>query len=1449
MPIDPITSLYSGTNDFESRGSETKSIGERIVSNAETVIAILKSHSVACDNKHEVRQYGEYVGANQVRSTIYSLEEKSDYVGILELPETTGIRYTEAEKAYVLGIIERQIMDGDLGTVSTLWHEAMVVLADSAWNYSDVWRGAEGPIDRSGKLHKLYSSIRTPAKVREEAEKERDFDIKSGKVYEGFAEAFSAESIETTEAGLRSLDAYEQYQVRHSMVRRISKSLNSEKTAGRNYFSQPGINADPILIEYTVQFNDTQSLREALAKNLEEAGVRVSDLGHLRLNTAIRPGEVANLLQDASQGDRVLILASFSEIDPEELFRLVDNGDLTSEERVEYLTRASHYSPEKVIEHIDVELLSDPSYYTLGINLVRQLSPVRVIQLAKSHGAMQRFIEDEEVKRALKENVVDRVKEANTFLSAVVLTRHLQTEGLDFTDDPTISEAIASKIEGSILKEVSAGLLEVSDAEVFQDVTSKGYDAIVAEATAYLESRKSSNRPTKLEEQDPIDAVKTLAQIVSGQFSRPFGKRYTLEDNPVNIACYEVVLRSTPASELEDFINESYFLVQSETLSHKLLQAYRDVETAGIEKILFEAVSGLHFTSLSKDEQDWLTTKFDSYLHSLENDGLEAEPHILTSILKFVTLLDDENKKIDIARRVVKHNSGDISYFHNVELYASIYLRSAREEEEEFFNNIYRFVQVIPHEELLQMLDAEQDVRNVLNLLVLTGKSPEDRAALFDRVKGRFRTLSEFSSFDDLMHYQMLGILSEEEGSLSLIRSFKKLGLILSQEELATIRADFHSTFDVANAAIVSGIKALELDPTLSKSAIIDYIRLCINSDDRTDVVSDPSYLRVAGVYIDNPEGLVDLISSNREIDWNAGARDLFKSVVIPKSHDIRSFPRYILTSMFDLTDEEVESFLSLYSTKDLRDGVTAKLQMAGDLIYLANIPSGVILVREIADRISSAKKDSGRVRRILRASRVLNEAGVDIDSQVELREDADLAEMASLYNKAFIKYVTKLLKIREEDSDFVESRLDILSHKNMLDIYASLLSSYKDRGYSESIDLVSDFIRAVLLDRYEDWRNRSELSKQQLGILDTSDKLHSWISPTNLHIEIDKTQDVEAEKAPPLDKLSEARKIAEGFIADVKSLVPSDEESLASLRKGLEKIKQQRKYSSNVQKRQNLKSVEVAMEAKLELVVSALKLGSDIEDLTYREISDRLSSISSYIYKLPELAGAVRKISSACSHAVDSLHSLSKAVTTDISSDFSVEDTDDAWTLLNIGMLPVQTCQSWKGGIYNECLPAYIADPDKRAIVARDEHGRIIGRAILRLVNADISEHSGDASTDDRTGVKEPSILLEPTYVLADSKRVTNAIYRLARKKSLSMGVPLIVSARVALDELQDGLDGEGFEQVEFGSIPVGIRESRNKYQYSDTLGNRNVTRPGGSELVLHSATAFIPNTYKVLA
>ncbi len=196
MPNDHITSLYPDINELESSRSETNTIGEHIISNAEAVISLLKLHSKARDNKHEVWHGSEYVGANQVRSTIYSLEEQSDYVGILELPESTGIRYTEAEKAYVLGIIERQIMDGDISTVSTLWHQAMVALANSAWNYSDVWRGAEGPIDQSGKLHKLYSSIRTPVHVREEAEKERDFDIKSGKVYMDFAEAFSSESIE-----------------------------------------------------------------------------------------------------------------------------------------------------------------------------------------------------------------------------------------------------------------------------------------------------------------------------------------------------------------------------------------------------------------------------------------------------------------------------------------------------------------------------------------------------------------------------------------------------------------------------------------------------------------------------------------------------------------------------------------------------------------------------------------------------------------------------------------------------------------------------------------------------------------------------------------------------------------------------------------------------------------------------------------------------------------------------------------------------------------------------------------------------------------------------------------------------------------------------------------------------------------------------------------------------
>jgi hypothetical protein len=161
------------------------------------------------------------------------------------------------------------------------------------------------------------------------------------------------------------------------------------------------------------------------------------------------------------------------------------------------------------------------------------------------------------------------------------------------------------------------------------------------------------------------------------------------------------------------------------------------------------------------------------------------------------------------------------------------------------------------------------------------------------------------------------------------------------------------------------------------------------------------------------------------------------------------------------------------------------------------------------------------------------------------------------------------------------------------------------------------------------------------------------------------------------------------------------------------------------------------------------------------------------------------------------------------------VRETDDPDNLINVGCVPIKTCQRWTEETdYNDCLPAYLVDANKKLVQVLDFTGRVRLRSITRLMQEETMEGM-------------PIIFVERPY----SEIVTPDLYKVlighvvekAFRMSKELKKPVAVAAEnedycKILEDLADKA------AVEFNTMDMytTFAKSRNEFEYSDGFGGK---------------------------
>ena len=153
----------------------------------------------------------------------------------------------------------------------------------------------------------------------------------------------------------------------------------------------------------------------------------------------------------------------------------------------------------------------------------------------------------------------------------------------------------------------------------------------------------------------------------------------------------------------------------------------------------------------------------------------------------------------------------------------------------------------------------------------------------------------------------------------------------------------------------------------------------------------------------------------------------------------------------------------------------------------------------------------------------------------------------------------------------------------------------------------------------------------------------------------------------------------------------------------------------------------------------------------------------------------------------------------TNNTSGYTVFDTIDFNMTMKIGVIPVNTCMDYSSGIHSEALVSNL-DANKKIIFVKNGKGQIVARSILKLTKIRTDDLS------DNTLKKDYALIIEKIYTSDDNPNIPKLIAEFVKEHYKD----LIIL----------GKSNFGDKNAKDKNISIFITNSRNKIQYSDSLG-----------------------------
>jgi hypothetical protein len=580
---------------------------------------------------------------------------------------------------------------------------------------------------------------------------------------------------------------------------------------------------------------------------------------------------------------------------------------------------------------------------------------------------------------------------------------------------------------------------------------------------------------------------------------------------------------------------------------------------------------------------------------------------------------------------------------------------------------------------------------------------------------------------------------------------------------------------------------------------------------------------------------------------WTQSADKLLAALVNPRNGESSSFPKRIAREGLNVSDEKILAVLDkIFEVKTFKKSGFEREAFLDGLVLLNSKENGKAVLETVLSAYSGARNDPARIRRIFQFLSTLDGLGeygfVMPDKSKTDNLSQEIADLQNRYQKIQNKAERKKIKNRiealnfdlqnlaglkgiedvmtqkvveavcrriglpQEYKDKIKNNLEDLLKNGVLEIIPSLAGRYEGKDEVDVQNLLKTITSHIIDDDFKSWRYGHEASEAQLAGL-TEEQKEFWketLEPVTIDIELPKDE---------LNKREEELKAAQGIIKNAKEHIldfqPNFEfskERVQMLAFKISELAEGVKLTTSDNEKKRLVLEKRAAQAERALIDGFLGIeNASPRSFTKEKILDQARELREKITELNfPLAGL-------------DMEQIEKIFTVGDVKSVTAFESDDALTLLRVGVEPQETCQSWRSGGFNECLLAYVADSNKKVINVADGNGKIVARSIVKLTNQR-DQNDFESKTERKT------LLVEKPYSLLLKSEVYRVFVRMLLMKAQALEASITFGRDFDEDTIQ--IFAEEARQVGYkmnkADLDVFIPRSLNKYEYSDILGGK---------------------------
>lgn len=561
---------------------------------------------------------------------------------------------------------------------------------------------------------------------------------------------------------------------------------------------------------------------------------------------------------------------------------------------------------------------------------------------------------------------------------------------------------------------------------------------------------------------------------------------------------------------------------------------------------------------------------------------------------------------------------------------------------------------------------------------------------------------------------------------------------------------------------------------------------------------------QITKTLIENPSIVAESVVENKISGLKEHTPKIFDIIANPKDGNYLMLPELVAKKL-ELPQENHTKLIELYKSKELSKGVLARKDFAAGLTFLLAKENGKEILNHILEISQVSRDDPKRIREIFRSLQIIDSGEAsNFNFLPSLQETiADLAEKKSIFAQ-------KRMGLSEEDLPNLINRVDALIDDGTLEIIPTLIGHFKDVNMPEVENVVIEVGRHIVAGDFREWRNGLETARKQLSILPEPDQ-KKWLNPTPEVVVNVNIQTNEELLTSAIKSINRVASEAQAHALEVYKFDFSDER-VSHLKITIGDLILRLKSTIIKEEKQELINKKQLLEAELSFI-DGIRTLINLENNQFdpKKVIDIVEKTQRAMNSMDGLEQS-RNDLSEISKIFTTMETLGPA------GYFKAYDTDDPLTLLKVGTEPRETCQSWRQGSVNHCLPAYVTDANKRVVNIESESGQIVARSVIKLTNI-----------RNEDGTNTPAILIEPIYGTTELHQVSRSLLRLVLDKARSINAAVILSKRidavsgannnVTVDVVQQEADRANFDVSNKRAV-VFIPQSYNRYEYSDSLG-----------------------------